>query len=209
MPSSLSRDSTSDSTSAHAPGGPDAPGSPWRTLGSHEIYRNPWLVVTEYEVLRPDGERGIYGVVDPGANITIVALENDETVWLIREFSYPLQRDRWMLPTGRVEPDEDPLRAAQRELAEEVGLQAAEWCLLGAFPLSGGISTQVSHIYLARALHRGVATPETTERITPCQMPLLQAYSACLDGTISDAPVVLAIWRAWTLLHGDERLPTP
>jgi hypothetical protein len=35
-------------------------------VGSHEIYRNPWLIVTEYDVLRPDGERGVYGVVDPG-----------------------------------------------------------------------------------------------------------------------------------------------
>lgn len=208
MPSSLSHDGTS--AQAPAPGGDtDAPDSPWRTLGSHEVYRNPWLSVTEYDVLRPDGERGIYGVVDPAANVTIVALEDDETIWLIREFSYPLQRARWILPTGRVEPGEDPLRAAQRELAEEVGLQAATWRHLGAFPLSGGISTQISHIYLARELHRGVAVLEGTERIEPRQMPLGEAYAACLDGTISDAPVVLAIWRAWVLLHGGESLPTP
>lgn len=206
MPFSLSH----DGTSAQAPdGGPDAPESPWRTLGSHEVYRNPWLIVTEYDVFRPDGERGVYGVVDPGANVTIVALENDETIWLIHEFSYPLQRARWILPTGRVEPGEDPLRAAQRELAEEVGLHADAWRRLGAFPLSGGISTQISHVYLARELHRGAATPEGTERIEPRQMPLCEAYAACLDGTISDAPVVLAIWRAWALLHGGESLPTP
>ena len=202
MPSSLSH----DGTNAHAPGdGPDAPGSPWRTLGSHEVYRNPWLIVTEYDVLRPDGQRGIYGVVDPGANVTIVALEDDETIWLIREFSYPLQRDRWILPTGRVETGEDPLLAAQRELAEEAGLRADAWQLLGAFPLSGGISTQVSHIYLARELHPGAAAPEGTERITPHQLPLRQAYAACLDGTISDAPVALAIWRTWALLHGGNK----
>ena len=208
MPSSLSHDGTS--AQAPAPGGgPDAPDSPWRTLGSHEVYRNPWLSVTEYDVLRPDGERGIYGIVDPAANVTIVALENDETIWLIREFSFPLQRDRWILPTGRVEPGEGPLLAAQRELAEEVGLRADIWQLLGAFPLSGGISTQISHIYLARELHPGAAAPEGTERIAPQRMPLRQAYAACLDGTISDAPVVLAIWRAWALLHGGESLPTP
>ena len=202
MPSSLSH----NGTNARAPGGgPDAPESPWLTLGSHEVYRNPWLIVTEYDVLRPDGQRGIYGVVDPGANVTIVALENDETIWLIREFSYPLQRDRWILPTGRVEPGEDPLLAAQRELAEEVGLRADAWQLLGAFPLSGGVSTQVSHIFMARELHPGAAAPEGTEQIAPHQMPLTQAYAACLDGAISDAPAVLAIWRAWALLHGGNK----
>lgn len=208
MPDSTGNGETSSPTSAHAPGGPDAPDSAWRTLGSREIYRNPWLIVTEYDVVRPDGARGIYSVVDPGANVTIVALEPDETIWLIREFSYPLQRTRWVLPAGRVEPGEDPLHAAQRELAEETGLRAAAWKPLGAFPLSGGISTQVSHIYLAQDLQYGSPAPEGTEHIEPCQMPLREAYDACLTGAISDAAVVLAIWRAWTLLHGPEHHTT-
>lgn len=194
-----------DDTTAPAPGGsPDAPGTPWRTLGSREVYHNPWLIVREYDVIRPDGTRGIYGVVDPGANVTIVALENDETIWLIHEFSYPLQRLRWILPSGRVEPDEAPLQAAQRELAEEVGLRAAVWTHLGALSLSGGISSQVSHIYLAQSLQRGTAAPEVTEQIESRQMPLRQAYDACLSGTLSDASAVLAIWRTWTMLHGAE-----
>ena len=110
---------------------PDAPGSPWRTVGAREMYRNPWLRVTEYQVIRPDGQPGIYGVVDPGDNVTIVALEDDERVWLVSEFLYPLQTAEWFLPTGAVERGEDILAAAQRELAEETGLRAAgvEWSL--------------------------------------------------------------------------------
>ena len=197
---STEQHSTDDS--AHAPGGqPDAPASPWRTLGSREVYQNPWLTVTEYAVIRPDGNPGIYGVVDPGANVTVVALEDDETVWLIREFSYPLQSNRWILPTGRVEPGEDPLLAAQRELAEEVGLRAGSWQHLGAFPLSGGISSQISHAYLARNLQRGASAQEATEQIEPRVLPLRDAYAACLSGEISDAAIVLALWRVWTLLH--------
>ena len=167
----------SSPSSPSSPAGPDAPGSPWRTLGGRAVYRNPWLAVTEYDVIRPDGGRGVYGVVDPGANVTIVALEDDESVWLIREFSYPLQRARWILPTGRVEPGEGPLLAAQRELAEEVGLRAAQWTHLGAWALSGGISTQISHAYLAQALEHGAATPEVTERLEPRITSLRQAYA--------------------------------
>ena len=188
-------------SSTHSPSGPDAPDSPWRTLGSREVYRNPWLAVTEYHVIQPDGERGIYGVVDPGANVIIVALEDDESVWLIREFSYPLQRARWILPAGRVESSEDPSLAARRERAEEVGLRAARWTPLGAWALSGGISTQISHAYLAQVLEHGVATPEVTEQLEPRRLPLRQAYAECMAGAFSDAATVLAIWRAWTLLH--------
>lgn len=194
---------------ANGPAGPDAPESPWRTLGSHEVYRNPWLTVTEYDVIRPDGGRGIYGVVDPGANVTIVALEDDESVWLIREFSYPLQRARWILPTGRAEPGEGPLQAAQRELAEEVGLRAARWTYLGGWALSGGVSTQISHAFLAQALEHGAAAPEVTERLEPRATSLRQAYADCLTGGLSDATVVLALWRAWTLLHGLDAVPAP
>jgi 8-oxo-dGTP pyrophosphatase MutT (NUDIX family) len=190
-----------DDSPARSPAGSDAPDSPWRTLGNREVYRNPWLAVTEYDVIRPDGERGIYGVVDPGANVIIVALEDDELVWLIREFSYPLQRARWMLPAGRAEPGEDLLAAARRELAEEVGLRAARWTPLGAWALSGGISTQISHAYLAQTLEHGAATPEATERLEPRRLPLRQAYAECVAGAFSDAATVLAIWRAWTLLH--------
>ena len=180
---------------------PDAPGSPWRTIGAREVYRNPWLRVTEYQVIRPDGQPGIYGVVDPGDNVTIVALEDDERVWLVSEFLYPLQTAEWFLPTGAVERGEDILAAAQRELAEETGLRAAEWMELGAYPLSPGISAQIGHIFLARGLRHGEAAPEGTEQITMRLAPLREALDACLRNEIRATLAVIGIWRTWALLH--------
>jgi 8-oxo-dGTP pyrophosphatase MutT (NUDIX family) len=190
-----------------APGGvPDAPGSPWRTLGAREVYRNPWLTVTEHAVIRPDGQPGIYGVVDPGDNVTIVALDDqdgpEERVWLVGEFLYALQVFEWFLPSGAVEPGEEPLTAARRELAEETGLRADGWTRLGAYALSPGIARQVSHIYLARGLMRGEARPEGTERIATRTLPLREALAACVRGEIRAAVAVIGIWRAWAELHG-------
>jgi 8-oxo-dGTP pyrophosphatase MutT (NUDIX family) len=161
--------------------------------------------VTEYSVLRPDGTQGIYGVVDPGPNATVVALDVDERVSLIGEWLYPLGRYDWHLPTGKVEDDEDPLVAAKRELAEEVGLEAAEWTPLGAHPLSGGILAQVSHTFLARQLRQVAARPEGTELIAVREMPLREAVQACLRGELSSASAVLGIWHAWFMLHGEVR----
>ena len=122
----------------------------------------------------------------------------------MREFLYPLQTAEWFLPTGAVERGEEPLAAAQRELAEETGLRAESWTALGAYPLSPGISSQVSHIFLARGLSQGAATPEGTEQITTRVIPLREALEACLRNEIHAAVAVIGVWRAWTLLHEGE-----
>jgi 8-oxo-dGTP pyrophosphatase MutT (NUDIX family) len=185
-------------------GGRDVAGSPWRTLDAREVYRNPWIAVTEYQVVRPDGQPGIYGVVDPGDNAAIVALDAEERVTLVGEFLYPLQVYSWMIPSGFVERGEDPLAAAKRELAEEAGLEAGEWAALGAYYLSSGISTQTSYAYLARGLLGVTARPEGTEQLTLRAVPLAEARAMCLRNEIRDAPSVLALWRAWELLHGAD-----
>lgn len=189
---------------ADAPGGkPDAPDSPWSTLDARATYSNPWLTVTEYTVLRPDGTHGIYGVVDPGDNVTIVALDAEEHIRLLGEFRYPLQRWQWLLPGGKVEQGEDSLLAAQRELEEETGLHASEWQALGSYPLTSGISAQVTHLFLARGLQQGEARPEGTElQLRSRLLSLQDAYAACLSGEITEATSVLAIWRTWLALRG-------
>lgn len=191
------------SMGALPPGGkPDPEESPWRTLGAREVYRNPWISVTEYSVLRPDGKTGIYGVVDPGDNATIVALNGADCISLVGEFRYVTQQYQWMLPSGKVEDGEEPLAAARRELAEEAGVEAEEWTSLGAYHLSNGILKQVSHIFLARGLRPTVARPEGTELFAMRSLTLRDAVEACLRGEIADAPSVLGIWRAWFLLQG-------
>jgi 8-oxo-dGTP pyrophosphatase MutT (NUDIX family) len=198
---------TSGEDAVEQPGDTPERASPWRTLGTREVYRNPWMTVHEHNVVRPDGTRGIYGVVEPGDNAAIVALDDAARICLIEEYVYPLQRFERLIPSGRVDEGETPLAAARRELAEETGIAAREWAPLGAYYLSAGISPQTSHIFLARGLTLGQAQPEGTERITLRWLPLAAAHDACLRGAIRDAPSVLGIWRAWLLLRDDPALP--
>lgn len=192
-----------ESGGAAAPGGhADPPESPWRTMDAREVYRNQWLRLTEYAVRRPDGANGIYGVVDPGDNATILALDDDENLYLVGEFRYTIQRYNWKLPSGRVDEGEEPLTAAQRELREEAGIVADSWQSLGHYYLSDGVSTQACFVYLARALHVGEAEPEGTEHFTLRKLSLAQALDASLSNELDDAPTALGIWRAWFLLRG-------
>ncbi len=173
------------------------PTNPWETYGQREVYRNPWMSVVEYQVRRPDGQTGIYGVVYPGDNAAVVALDQDDKVCMIGEFVYPLQCYEVMIPSGRVEDGETPLQCAQRELAEETGITADRWDPLGRYHLSSGISPQTSHIFIASDLHFGVPQPEGTELLHIERRPLREVALSCLQGEIRDAPTVLGILRLW------------
>lgn len=188
----------------HARPEADVPGSPWQTVARQERYRNPWMVVAEHQVIRPDGAPGIYGVVDPGDNVTVVALDDAGRVLLIRDFVYPVQAWAWSLPGGMVDPGEEVAAAAARELAEEAGITASEWTPLGVFWLTAGISPQTSHAFLARDLRRVAAQPEGTEVITDTWVPLADAVAQAHAGAMRDAPSVLALLFAaeWLRTHG-------
>lgn len=171
----------------------DAPDSPWRTLHAREQYRNPWVAVTEYQVMRPDGQPGIYGVVDPGDNVTIVARDAAGRVLLVRDFIYPMQQWAWSLPSGAVEADEDPATAAVRELREEGGVQAQRWDALGQFWTTPGIARQTSFLFLARDLVAVAAQPEPTEVISRQWVDLAEAVAMCQRGEIHHALAALAL----------------
>lgn len=171
----------------------DAPDSPWQTQSAREVYSNRWLTVTEFQVTRPDGTPGIYGVPDPGDNVTIAAIDEQRRVLLISDFSYTIQRWITALPGGAIEPGEDPLVAAKRELEEEGGVTANHWELLGSFWLSPGISPQTSFCFLARDLTMVPPHPESTEIITREWTPLTDALDHTRDGTIRHATAVMSL----------------
>ena len=104
-----------------------------------EVYENPWISVREDSVIRPDGEPGIYGVVHYKNTAVGVLPVEDDHVYLVGQYRYPLERYSWEIPEGGCPEDEEPLRAAQRELREETGLEARNWRRLGeALPLQLG-----------------------------------------------------------------------
>jgi 8-oxo-dGTP pyrophosphatase MutT (NUDIX family) len=176
-------------------------------LRSRVAYHNPWITVTENQVTRPDGAPGLYGVVDPGDNATIVALTSEGHVWLIEDFIYPIRRRAWQLPSGAVEPDEEPLAAARRELLEETGVTAARWEPLGAFYLSPGILTQRSYLFLARDLTEGKPRREGGERAMIARAtPFDDAYATCLresEGAAVAAVTALGLWLTRARLAGE------
>ena len=104
------------------------PSNPWTTLGSRPVYENPWIKVREDQVLRPDGQPGIYGVVEfKNRAVGVLPVEDDGAVWLVGQYRYPLQAYSWEIPEGGSAAGETPEETARRELQEETGLTAGIW----------------------------------------------------------------------------------
>src|ERR1051325_7127459 len=105
---------------------------PWQIVTTREIYRDPWIDVQRDEVIRPDGRPGTHCVVHMKPGVSVLPLDDEGTVYLTDEFHYGIGRSAIEVVSGGIEPDEDPLQTAQRELQEELGITAGNWRDLGS-----------------------------------------------------------------------------
>lgn len=177
--------------------------NPWKKLSSREVYRNPWIRVREDEVIRPDGKRGIYGVVETRIATGVVALSDDNQVYLVGQYRYPTDEYSWEIIEGGAEESETPLAAVQRELREEAGLEAAWWMQLGEeCHLSNCFSAERAYLYMARGLRQVGAQPDGTEILQVKCLPFSECMAMAERGAIKDAMSLLALHRAERFLIG-------
>jgi 8-oxo-dGTP pyrophosphatase MutT (NUDIX family) len=168
--------------------------NPWQTQSSQTVYDNPWIRVREDQVIRPDGQPGIYGVVHfKNRAVGIVAIDREEHVFLVGQYRYPLERYSWEIPEGGCPEGEEPLTTAQRELLEETGLRAREWKRLGEADLSNSVSDERAIWFLATDLVQDQASPEETEILETRRVPLQQALEMIDRQEITDALSVIAL----------------
>ncbi len=167
--------------------------NPWTTLGSELKYENPWIKLTEHQVLNPAGGKGIYGTVHfKNLAIGILAVEED-MIWLVGQYRYPLSAYSWEIPEGGGRIGIDPLLSAQRELLEEVGARAEHWEEIGRAHLSNSVSDELAIIFLATGLNYQEAEPEETEELQRKQLPLSEVMTLIRQGVITDSITVLAM----------------
>ncbi|MFA6317977.1 MAG: NUDIX hydrolase [Elusimicrobiota bacterium] len=124
----------------------------WKTVRSSIRYRNPWITVREDAVVYPNGQPGIYGVVEKGPGVCVVPVTPEGGVYLIRQYRYTVDRVLWELPAGAIGPGETEARACRRELLEETGLSAGRLERLGMFHTALGHETAAIIAYRATGL---------------------------------------------------------
>ncbi len=134
-------------------------------VASREIYRNPWLVLREDDIRRPDGSPGIYSVVDKPTYALVMPYDGHR-FRLVEQFRYPLGARRWEFPQGTAPDlaDVEPSELAERELREETGLSATSFEALGQLDTASGMTSQRGWVFLATGIAEGEADREHEEQ---------------------------------------------
>ena len=173
-----------------------------RRVSSKTIFEGRIIKVTLDQAELPNGKLAAREVVEHPGGVAVLALEEDNTTYLVKQFRYPIQQLLLELPAGKLDhgAEEDRLLGAQRELSEETGLEAAEWTYLGYTLASPGFCDEALHMYLARGLSRKEQHLDEDEFLDVVTMPFGQLVEQVMDGTITDGKTVSATLKVKVLL---------
>ncbi|MBN1681653.1 MAG: NUDIX hydrolase [Anaerolineae bacterium] len=179
----------------------------WRVLSEKLLLdRWPWLRIHTEHVRLPNGhEIPDFYRIDMPDWTQVFALADDGTVAMIEHYKHGAGMLSLELPAGYMDDGESPEETARRELSEETGLEASDWCYLGRYFIDGNRGCGASHIFLARHAHQ-VSTPhlEDSEIITQRRLTLDDVRAAWLGGDIHNIGTAAAVGLALAVLEGDS-----
>ena len=167
-----------------------------RLISSQTVYRGPVFWVSTDYVLEPGGIKVRRDLIHHSGSVVVLAVDRSAAsprVLLERQYRHAANDYLWELPAGRIDPGEQELAAAKRELIEETGFRADHWRRILKFYASPGFVAETMAVYLATGLHAGEAEPEDDEVIQKRLVPLPTVVKMIIKGTIHDAKTISSV----------------
>ncbi len=167
-----------------------------RLVSSKVVYKGPVFWVTTDHVQEPGGVEARRDVIHHSGSIVVLAVDDTGSTPRIlfeRQYRHAAEDYLWELPAGRIDPGEEELAAAKRELIEETGYRAAKWRRILKFYASPGFVAETMAVYLATGLTEGEAEPEDDEIIFKKLIPLPTAVRMVLTGKVRDAKTISSV----------------
>jgi ADP-ribose pyrophosphatase len=166
------------------------------TIASKPVHRGRVIEVSTERLRYANGrEYDLDFIRHPGA-AAVVPLDHADRVCVVRQYRHGVEDFLWEIPAGKLDAGEAPLVCAERELKEETGILAQRWTSLGVYISAPGILDEIIHLYLARDLETGTATPDADEDLEQQWIPFSQAVELALRGDWNDGKTVVALLRA-------------
>ena len=163
-------------------------------IAGEDIYDGIFLKMKRETVSLPNGQKAVREyLTHPGA-VAIVALLDDGRVLLERQYRYPIAKACIEIPAGKLDPHENPLLCAQRELAEETGYTAKKWSYIRRIHPVISYSTEFIDIYLAEGLVPGASHLDEEEFLDVFAAPLEQLIAWVEEGEITDVKTTISAY---------------
>ncbi len=168
----------------------------WIRLSSKVVHRNPFYLVKEDTVIKPDSSRGFYHVVEGKDSVFIVALDERQNVHLVGLHRYTNNNFSIEVPSGGTDGQELSV-AAKRELKEETGLIANEWKQIGVIHPANGFMRKIEYVFLATDLNQTNSNKQKEEGIEQLLiLPFKKALQMVKSGEITDAQSIASLTLA-------------
>lgn len=169
-----------------------------KITSSKQVYQCKLFRVTEDEARDETGFTISRCIVRHAGSAVMMAVDARRRILLVRQYRLPADDYLWELPAGRLDPGEQPLEAAQRELMEETGCTARTWKELVSFWASPGYVSEKMTIFLAEGITEGQATPMDDERIETRWFAEEELGAMIARGEIRDGKTMVGffMWRA-------------
>ena len=167
-------------------------------LSSESVFEGPLFRVLRDRLIEPGGKLATRDIVRHNGSVVVLAIDNSKSKkdpWIVveRQYRHAANRFLWELPAGKLEPGEDPLLGAQRELAEETGYRAKKWKPLVEYYASPGFLDESMKVFMAEGLVAGDAHPDEDEHIAFRLVRLSELLKLIEMGAILDGKTLSAV----------------
>ncbi|HET7104781.1 MAG TPA: NUDIX hydrolase [Terracidiphilus sp.] len=167
-----------------------------RILRSQVAYQGPLFRVEREKIVEPNGRSSLRDIIRHNGSVVILAVDNSRSrkdPWIVmeRQYRHAAGQFLWELPAGSLEPGEDPLAGAKRELEEETGYRAAKWSQLVRYYASPGFLGEWMKVFIAEDLIPGRPRPEEDEDIELRLVRLSELIRLIEKGGILDGKTLI------------------
>ena len=171
-------------------------------LKKETLFEGRIFSVQRQHLRLPDGREIASEIVSHPGAITLVPVDDQGNILFVRQYRYGAGKSLLELPAGMLEPDEDPLVCAAREVREETGKAADTLQKLGEFYMAPGYSSEYMYVYLATGLHDSPLDADEDEFLQIESIPAAEVFRMVDQGTLQDGKSLAALLLARPHLMG-------
>lgn len=174
-----------------------------KTIASESVYKGRIINVRVDTVEMPDGKTAYRDIVDHPGGVGVFAITDDNKVLIVKQYRKPIERAIYEIPAGKIDRGEEPIECGKRELEEETGFKAKEFIPLGFMYPTPGFANEITHMFLARKLYKGVENPDEDEYLDVEAFSIEMLRKMIMDNEINDAKTVIAFFKAMEILKNE------